>query len=196
MAFKGGQSLDATSHRDTVLSQFGARRRRTGRWCSPLSWRMRAPQSRAASKTREGGTVGEPGAGGGGGSEAALTGLQPAPRRRSWETGATPNARNSGSIACQRDCIGDWGPSKYAWPLRAASPSTRGAIATQFSPNSGQGGAAREGGVVHSHGACELRREGPRARRGREGPWVSRVQGGAGTARQHSLDCCRPPGAA
>jgi len=122
----------------------------------------------------------------------------PTPRRRSWQTDATPSARNSGYIACQRDCIGAWGPSGYAWPLRVASPSTRRAIVTQPFPNSGQGGAARDGGVVHSsqsHGASELRKEGPRARRGREGPWVSRERGGAGAARQNSLGCCRPPGA-
>ena len=40
------------------------------------------------------------------GSEAVLTRVLPAPRRRSWETDATPSARNSGSIACQRFCIG------------------------------------------------------------------------------------------
>jgi len=68
VAFKGGQSLDATSHRDTALSQFGPGGRCTGWRCSPLqsiSWRKRAPQRGAASETREGGTVGEPGAGGG-----------------------------------------------------------------------------------------------------------------------------------
>jgi len=62
VAFKGGQSLDATSHRDTALSQFGPGGRCTGWRCSPLqslSWRMRAPQRRAASETREGGTVGD-----------------------------------------------------------------------------------------------------------------------------------------
>jgi len=40
------------------------------------------------------------------GSGAVLTVVLPAPRRRSWETDATPSARNSGSIACQRFCIG------------------------------------------------------------------------------------------
>ena len=49
--------------------------------------------------------MGEPSAGVGG-SGAVLTGVLPAPRRRSWKTDATPSARNSGFIACQRFCIG------------------------------------------------------------------------------------------
>ena len=72
--------------------------------------------SRAANpSTHQRGTAHSPSHQGGGASQTravhhALQGdarrVLPAPRRRSWETDATPSARNSGSIACQRFCIG------------------------------------------------------------------------------------------
>ena len=63
---------------------------------------------------------------------------------------------------------GAWGPSKYAWPLRATSPSTRCATATQPRPHPGLGGATRRDDAIHAQGKHELRMGGPRARRGRE----------------------------
>ena len=102
------------------------------RWCNPSSRRARAPHGRTASEARTRGATGEPSAEGGG-SGAVLTGVLPAPRRRSRKTDATPSARNLGSIACQRFCIGCLGTvggslvtrKRGGWTAPAPRPTTK-----------------------------------------------------------------------
>ena len=65
VAFQGGQSLDATRHRSTAHSPFGAGGCRMKRPRNPRSRRTRAPHGRAASGARTRGATGEPSAGGG-----------------------------------------------------------------------------------------------------------------------------------
>ena len=108
----------------------------------------------AAGESRTMGATGEPSAEGSG-SGAVLTGVLPAPRRRSWETDATPSARNLGSIACQRFRIGCLGTVERSlvmrqqggWAAPALRPTARvhlqgsAEVSSHHAPQSSTGGA-------------------------------------------------------